>query len=512
MLLRTLSFIFLFLNLTDLLQGLPQEMLKIMQQSKYQHANWGITAIDSETGQTLFDLNADQLFLPASTTKLFSVAALLHAYGDDYRFKTPVYAVGNIQEGQLEGNLILVGQGDLTLGGRQEGPDKIAFTKLDHIIANEVPGVILTKEDPLNALKELAKQIHEKKGITTINGNVLIDDRLFETIQKRGLMLSPILINENLIDIVISPTGVNQPANLEWRPKVEGYSVTNEVQTISKGDLNIEISSDEWGKKILVKGSIPLDQKDVVRTFAVKNPQEFARAAFIQALKEQGVTVNLVESSQLPSEASLQNMQPIAVWTSPPLSEYAKLILKVSHNLGADLVPLLLAVRNNEKTFVQGMRLLGNFIIQEVKISPDAFVFIDGAGGDENRLTPKAEIQLLEYMRKQPSLFRNFFNALPILGVDGSLADFGKTSHVVGKVHAKTGTGVSYNLATAKLFLTTQTLAGYIEGKNGHLIEFMISVNNGIMPEIKDIFPIFEDLSQISSIIYDSSGTEQLSP
>lgn len=50
-----------------------------------------------------------------------------------------------LKKGGFKGNLILVASGDLVFGGRQSHPDKISFTKLDHIIANEIPGVILTK-------------------------------------------------------------------------------------------------------------------------------------------------------------------------------------------------------------------------------------------------------------------------------------------------------------------------------------------------------------------------------
>jgi D-alanyl-D-alanine carboxypeptidase len=44
----------------------------------------------------------------------------LNALGPDHRFRTPVYRQGSIDpQGVLEGNLILVAAGDLTLGGRQ---------------------------------------------------------------------------------------------------------------------------------------------------------------------------------------------------------------------------------------------------------------------------------------------------------------------------------------------------------------------------------------------------------
>lgn len=491
---------------------LPEEMQKIMNQSKYEHSFWGIYVKDLNSGEILFDLNSEKLFSPASTTKLFSIAALLNAFGEEYRFKTPVFTTQKIEKGKLQGNLILVASGDLTFGGRQVNPNTIAFTKLDHINANEVPGVILTKEDPLYGINEIAKQIHQN-GLREMSGDVLIDDTLFDTTAKRGMVLSPIMINENLIDIVINPVQIGQIAELTWRPKVPGYSVDNQVKTVAKeGELAIEISADPFGRKITVHGTIPLGQKDIVRTFPIQDPKFFARAALIQALENQGIKINLSAepSSHLQKENSYQNLEQVALWTSPPLSEYAKLVLKVSHNLGADLVPLLLASHAGKKTFDEGMKLLGNFVKNDVKVSSDVFVFNDAAGGNENRLTPQAEVQLLEFMQKQPSAkFQYYFDALPLLGVDGSLEDFAKTTSAVGKVRAKPGTGVSSNLATGSYFLITQALAGYIEGKNGHLFAYVIVVNNAKMPLINDVFAIFEDQSQLSSLIYNFSGTNE---
>ncbi len=483
---------------------LPDKVVKIMQQEKYQHATWGILVRNADTQEVLYAQNADQLFIPGSTTKIFTVAALLQAYGDDYRFKTPLYARGPIQNGVLKGDLILVGQGDLTMGGRQDpDSDEIAFTKMDHIYANDLPDVILTPQDPLNALKALAKEVKEK-GITRIEGDVLIDDRLFESIQMRGIVLSPIMINENLIDIVIHPTTANSPASISFRPLVQGYTITNACRTVSKsGPQQITVSSDPSGKNIRVEGTIQIDQNEVIRTLPMTKPSEFARMALIQLLKEQGIVLTQKKSTQLPT--SYESMQPLAVWTSPPLYEYAKLILKVSHNVGADLVPLLLAARNNEKTFDEGMRAFGNFVTQDVKVAADAFVFVDGAGGDSNRLTPQAEIQLLEYVRNWPNeQFQRYYNALPILGVDGSLEGFGKNTPAVGKVYAKTGTGLSYNLALGQFFLTAQVLAGYIESKSGQLLEFMIAVNNATMPKITDVFAIFEDEAQMAAEFYNA--------
>ena len=484
---------------------LSKETLKIMQQPKYHQATWGLFVKDLISGEVLHNLIGSQFFSPASTTKLFSVEALLSAFGEDYRFKTPVYALGKIENGVVKGDVVLVAQGDLTFGGRQTDPDTISFTKLDHVNANEVPGVSLTPQDPLKAIRHLAEQI-ASKGIKEIQGNLLIDDNLFETIPKRGFVLSPVFINENLIDIVINPSTIGEAAQMTWRPVVPGYEVVNQLVTTAKGEpLTIDISADEKGQRIVVAGKVPEDQKNLVRTFSIKDPKAFAKAAFVKALQDAGVKVSFAggESGLVKLGTNYRNLEPIAEWVSPPLSEYGKLILKVSHNIGADLIPLLLASHEGKKTFDSGMLLLGNFLTQKVKLSSDEFVLGDAAGGNDNRFTPKGEVQLLEYVYQQsPERFKKYFDSLPILGVDGSLEDFAKGTPSVGKVRAKPGTGVGMNLATGKLFLITQALGGYIEAKNGHLYAYMLVVNNATMPTIEDVFPIFEDVSLLSNQIY----------
>ena len=55
----------------------------------------------------------------------------------------------------------------------------VSYTSVDHTYANDVPGVTLTPEDPLAGLDEIAGQVRES-GITGVDGNVIIDDRLFD--------------------------------------------------------------------------------------------------------------------------------------------------------------------------------------------------------------------------------------------------------------------------------------------------------------------------------------------
>src|SRR5205814_1922271 len=97
----------------------------------YRHARWGILMVDARTGKAVYEQNADRLFVPASTTKLYTCGAALALLGPDFRFETPVYRHGSVEQGTLKGDLILVASGDLTLGGRNEAAGKMAFTDGD---------------------------------------------------------------------------------------------------------------------------------------------------------------------------------------------------------------------------------------------------------------------------------------------------------------------------------------------------------------------------------------------
>ncbi|MEO7040372.1 MAG: D-alanyl-D-alanine carboxypeptidase, partial [Candidatus Elarobacter sp.] len=104
----------------------------VMHGSRYAHASWNLLVTDLATGKAVYALNPDRLAFTGSVRKLFSVGLALNALGADHRFVTPVYRKGPLSAGRLNGDLILVGAGDLTLGGRLNRDGSIAFTSFDH--------------------------------------------------------------------------------------------------------------------------------------------------------------------------------------------------------------------------------------------------------------------------------------------------------------------------------------------------------------------------------------------
>src|SRR3954453_13874461 len=162
-------------------EPLPSAITAVMSKPRYAESSWSLFVTDLATGQTLYELKPDYLALTGSVCKLFSVGLALQQLGADHRFTTPVYRQGTVDsQGALDGNLVLVAAGDLTLGGGVTRDDDIAITTFDHNDANNLGTAILTPQDPLRGLDSLAEQVRAS-GIRHVTGDVAIDDRLFES-------------------------------------------------------------------------------------------------------------------------------------------------------------------------------------------------------------------------------------------------------------------------------------------------------------------------------------------
>ncbi|MCD4783328.1 MAG: D-alanyl-D-alanine carboxypeptidase/D-alanyl-D-alanine-endopeptidase [Candidatus Eremiobacteraeota bacterium] len=492
-------------------KGVSKELSQIINNDRYKNASWGIFVKELESGRILFELNADKMFVPASTTKIFSVYSAIETLGADYKFKTPVYRRGNISKsGVLDGDLILVASGDLTMGGRTTPDNKIAFKNTDHSYADALPGAELTEQDPLAGLNQLAKQV-SSNGIREVKGDVIIDDRLFETHKAQDknvyFILTPIMINDNLIDLVIKPAKKGEMAKVEWRPHTEVYRVKSEVKTVAPGKpAEIEVSSND-DKTIVVRGQIPFGSKEIVKIYQAQDPASFARSLFIEALRRNGVKVKSAVKSKnnrknLPKNQDYSGFKKAAQLVSPPFYENAKLILKTSMNIHADMLPMLIAAANGKKTFEEGMQLMCP-VIKKSGIDMNTISLSDAEGGTRSdRFTPRTVSGILEYISKQP-YFDKYHYCLPILGVDGSLVSaVGKKSPAVGKIQAKTGSTIAGDVLNNRGILLSKSLAGYAVTKNNKKLIFAVYVNNAPVSSFKEIAQIADDIGRICELIY----------
>ena len=79
------------------------------------------------------------------------------------------------------------------------------------------------------------------------------------------------------------------------------------------------------------------------------------------------------------------------------------MILKVSHNLHASTLPLLIAAHHGERTLAAGLRREGE-ILKGLGVDPATISFGGGAGGARADLvTPRATVALLRAMAGGPT-------------------------------------------------------------------------------------------------------------
>jgi D-alanyl-D-alanine carboxypeptidase/D-alanyl-D-alanine-endopeptidase (penicillin-binding protein 4) len=463
---------------------------EIVSASAYEHSRWGILVVHAASGQTVYARNPDMLCVPASVTKLYSCAAALAAFGPDYRFTTPVHRRGEVANGSLAGDLILVASGDPTLGGRSDGKGGLAFKDHDHTYANWLSaGAELTEADPLSGLAALARQVREA-GIRRVEGDVLVDDRLFARARATGSgpeWLSPIVVNDNCLDVTVSPAAAaGQPAALSVRPATDYVQVDGFVETAERGS-GVRVTAERVAPlRFTVRGKVPAGGKTVLRICPVEDPAGFARALFIGCLRRAGVEVAASAfrppTAELPERESCARLPRVAAFTSPPMAELLKVTLKVSHNLYASTLPLLLAAREGKQTVADGMRCEGR-ILKDLGVDVSSISLESGAGGgNADRVTPAATVRLLRAMTRRPD-FAVYEAALPVLGVDGTLADaVGPDCQARGRARAKTGTYGDGDLLNARMLLRSKALAGYLTAANGRALVFAVFLNDVPLP------------------------------
>jgi D-alanyl-D-alanine carboxypeptidase len=512
-------------NCGDNSANVPADVRAVFNKPAYKGAIWGLRVVDLGASKELIDLQPHCHFYIGSVRKIFSVGELLNQVGPGYRYNTPVYRRGELNSaGVLHGDLVLLASGDLTMGGRTNADGTVAFANFDHNEADSLGNAVLTKPDPLAGYIKLAKQV-AKAGVREITGNVIIDDRLFQPFNFRGQFdVRPIFVNGDLVDLSIRPTAPGKAASVEWRPVSAALGVENHLLTSaahSQKTLALEPVAPQCigktGCTAVIAGQLPADfvppltnSYPLVQAFRITQPSNYARTVFIEALKASGVSVHapLVAENPvqlLPARNSYKPDAKLAELQGLPYSETARLILKVSYNIGADTSLVLFGLTQGVDNMNDALRVERKNLATNYGVAEDEIHFIDGSGGGSTTATNRAVTRMLIDMKAKSS-FPTFFNDLPKLGVDGSLGfvtDYKSDptlAGATGQVTAKTGTFVEGN--EAGLILKGQAFGGYITTKGGRHLVYELVVNNVVITSLDDVLQTFQDEGRISAMLW----------
>ncbi|WP_085505554.1 D-alanyl-D-alanine carboxypeptidase/D-alanyl-D-alanine endopeptidase [Thalassobacillus devorans] len=460
-------------------EALTDQLNMIMADKKLEGALAGVSIRSAETGEIIYEHDADKRLKPASNMKLLTAAAALEVLGPDYTFPTEVLAEGEIKGNKLHGDLYLKGKGDPTL--MEKDFDTLA-----------------------NALKGAG--IKEVKGNVIANDSWYDDVRLSEDIswndetnyyaaQVSALTAAP---NEDYdagtVIVEAHPADTaGEPAEVKVVPENDYVEIINQAKTVpmnQKKDISIERK--HGTNQIIVEGEIPVEGFRSRSWVAVDEPSGLALHLFRKALEKEDIKVKgeLAWEGSAPESAEL-----LASKKSMPLEELLIPFMKLSNNGHAEtLIKEMGKVVHGEGSWEKGLEVVEDFLM-DIGVEADTLRLRDGSGMSHVNMVPAHEISELLYQVRGKEWYPAYLASLPVAGnndrfLGGTLRYRMNDTPAEGNVKAKTGslTGVT-------------SLSGYVTSKGGEELIFAVVLNNylGSVQDIEDEIAITLAESEFSS-------------
>jgi D-alanyl-D-alanine carboxypeptidase/D-alanyl-D-alanine-endopeptidase (penicillin-binding protein 4) len=155
-----------------------------------ENANWGFVIYDPKTQKIVNSYNETTPLIPASTTKLLTTETAISFLKSDFKWITQLEYSGQIDEnGTLNGNLYLVGSGDITMGTRKAGATSCPEIATDFMMAIS------------------------KMGIKKIIGDIIVQTAVFKENKAEELPKNIVWIENNNYYLPVGATAGINPQN-----------------------------------------------------------------------------------------------------------------------------------------------------------------------------------------------------------------------------------------------------------------------------------------------------------
>ena len=410
--------------------NLEEEINTIIQQPELRRSRWGILIKTLRNQETIYALEAESYFLPASNAKLFSTAAALLQFGSQWQISTPVYATGTAPNLT---SLHLVGRGDPSITTAQlealgEELKAKGITKIDRLIVEDS----YFPEAGINPTWEW-EDLHYYWG-TTVNS---------------------LILNENAVILTLVPQELGANVKLQWSDllaarqwQIENNAVTAAEET----PYNVTISPNFTQPLLEIEGELALDSKPDIWALSVPEPGRYFLNSLRRQLLQAGIEVISAEST---NNESTDLGAEITSIKSPFLSLLLYKTNQESNNLYAESLFQLVGGAEGVK---EQLTQLG--------VNPETYHLADGSGLSRRHLiSPEAIVSTLSLMAATAEA-EIYLQSLPFAGESGTLKSRFLNSTIAGNLRAKTGTltGVS-------------ALSGYLEIPGQEPLVLSILVN-----------------------------------
>jgi D-alanyl-D-alanine carboxypeptidase/D-alanyl-D-alanine-endopeptidase (penicillin-binding protein 4) len=433
-------------------QQLHADISAAVQMPGVQRGTWGIAVQSLARDERLFELNPHTLLVPASVSKLVSVATAAEAVGWDYRFETTLRGTGPIIDGALQGDVVVVGSGDPSIGGRG-GEDFGPWVQ---------------------ALKDL--------GIRRIDGRVIGDDDAVEEPRPQlawawddlgytaGAIFGALNLAENRLTVTVSPAATaGGLTSLRVEPESVYRPLTNRTVTGPRGSTQLLWPEQRPGEPFLtIAGSIPAAAASARLSVSAGNPTFWFATMLRSRMLEEGIEIagEAFDVDDVMPRPDLFASTVLYTCRSAPLATIVQPLLKESINLYGEAVMRLNVPPGSFPTndaALEGLRAR----LAAWGIPADSEQLVDGSGlSRRNVISAEALVTVLRRMYAADGS-SPFVTGLPIAGTDGSLEGRMVRTAAQGNLRAKTGT-----------MSNIRSLAGYVTTRDGEPLAFVIMVNN----------------------------------
>lgn len=433
-----------FFSSLAIANSLPDEVVHSLKQAGIPLGNVAVEVRQSDNAKPLISLNAQQPMNPASTMKLLTTFAGLELLGPAYTWKTEAYIDGTLNDGVLQGNLILKGYGD-----------------------------------PKFTVDQFWLWLHELRGrgLKEIRGDLILDRSFFELPAHdsaefdndplRAYNVGPdaLLINFNTLRLRYLPEGNKLKVMSE--PALDTIKLDNKLtpqlnSNCEKWDETLHIQA-RGDSVILLEGGYPSECGEREQNLSVMPHTRFVATVFTALWQEIGGTLKgKAREGTLPDSAKL-----FAVHRSEPLSNIIRDINKFSNNVMARQLFLTLGSGDKPSTTIANSTKTVEAWLANKRLNFPELVLENGAGlSRKERINAHHLSELLANAAASP-LNAEFVASLPILGIDGSVKKRLKNSAAASHAHLKTGTldGV-------------KTIAGYVRSQHGNDYTVVFLINH----------------------------------
>lgn len=433
---RLFLFVIAFCGLNAAADELPLAVQSALNARQIPHESLSVAVIDLSSGQPILRYRPDQPRNPASTMKLLTTLAALDLLGPTYQWKTEIYANGEIDDGRLDGDLLLKGYGD----------------------------PFLVTERVWQMLRTL-----RASGVTDIDGNVLIDDSWFDVgdydpsafdqqpLRAYNVAPNALLMNFKVVRYWFEPDLERNKVSVRLDPPLQNLAVNNQLslrESSCRGfQRGVAVNNNRSSDEVTFSGRFPTGCKRYAMDRTALSHNQFA-FGLLQALwLESGGVI----SGGLDKAIVAEDAEPLFSFDSLPLREVIARVNKHSNNVMARhlLYTIAAELKGPPGTEDSGRQVIEQWLTDN-SIDVCEVTLENGAGlSREARICADAMTALLQYAWRQPYM-PEFVASMSLSGLDGTLRRRFGNSPLVGRAHLKTG---SLDHVAA--------IAGYLQARSG---------------------------------------------